>query len=47
MASITLNSLAEANPLQYKPSIYIEFGMIGACIIIFILLPESPCQSPF
>ena len=46
MSNVTLKAMAETRPNDWKTPIYTQFGMIGASIIIFVFLPESPCALP-
>lgn len=44
MSNVTLRSLSSSNPSDWKTPIYVEFGMLGASFLIFLILPESPCK---
>jgi len=44
MASIGLKAQADTHPLNWKTPVYTQFAMIGVSIIIFVFLPESPCE---
>ncbi|KAJ6024835.1 hypothetical protein N7540_005632 [Penicillium herquei] len=41
-ASVALNSLNKSDPMDFRTPIYTQWSMIGAIIVIFFLLPESP-----
>ncbi|KAH6967855.1 general substrate transporter [Ilyonectria sp. MPI-CAGE-AT-0026] len=41
-ASVALNRLNAADPLDFRTPIYSQWGMIGVIIIIFVFLPETP-----
>ena len=45
IASAVLKARADTHPQDYKTSIYTQFAMIGLSTLIFIFLPESPCES--
>lgn len=47
LASVVLKARANTHPLDYKTSIYVQFGMIGLSTLIFIFLPETPCEYFF
>lgn len=42
MGSVALNRLNAYEPLNFRLAIYTQWSMIGAMLIIFLLLPESP-----
>ncbi|WVW83082.1 hypothetical protein I302_105100 [Kwoniella bestiolae CBS 10118] len=42
MSSVALKVRSDSHPLDYKTSIYTQFGMLGLSMIIFVFLPESP-----
>jgi len=44
MASIGLKAQADNHPLNWKTPVYTQFAMIGVSILIFVFLPESPCE---
>lgn len=44
MSNVTLKAVGDTHPLDWKTPIYTQFGMIGASIVIFFFLPESPCK---
>ncbi|KAE8414590.1 hexose transporter [Aspergillus pseudocaelatus] len=41
-ASVALNQLHAKNPLDFRTPIYTQWAMVGATIIIFIIMPETP-----
>ncbi|KAF7595497.1 hypothetical protein BBP40_005833 [Aspergillus hancockii] len=41
-ASVALNRLNAAKPLDFRTPIYTQWAMVGVTIIIFILVPETP-----
>ncbi|KAE8140443.1 general substrate transporter [Aspergillus pseudotamarii] len=41
-ASVALNQLHAQNPLDFRTPIYTQWAMVGATIIIFIIMPETP-----
>ncbi|KAF8851310.1 MFS transporter [Acephala macrosclerotiorum] len=42
LGSVALNRLNADDPYNFRAAIYTQWGMIGAMLIIFLLLPESP-----
>jgi hypothetical protein len=44
LAPVALREMKMVNPEEYKIPIYTQWAMIGLLIIIFIGLPESPCE---
>jgi hypothetical protein len=44
MASTALKAHSTTKPLDWKTPVYSQFAMIGLSIIIFVFLPESPCE---
>ncbi|KAH8593537.1 general substrate transporter [Bisporella sp. PMI_857] len=40
--SIALNRLNASDPYDFRTAIYTQWAMIGAMLVIFVLLPESP-----
>lgn len=45
MAPVALNELNATHPYDFKTAIYTQWAMIGITIIIYVLLPESPCEQ--
>ncbi|KAE8372412.1 general substrate transporter [Aspergillus bertholletiae] len=41
-ASVALNRLNAVTPLDFRTPIYTQWAMVGATIIIFIIIPETP-----
>ncbi|KAJ1713571.1 hexose transporter [Aspergillus flavus] len=41
-ASVALNQLHAMDPLDFRTPIYTQWAMVGATIIIFIIMPETP-----
>ncbi|KAB8218924.1 general substrate transporter [Aspergillus novoparasiticus] len=41
-ASVALNRLHSIDPLDFRTPIYTQWAMVGATIIIFIIMPETP-----
>ncbi|KAJ5205098.1 uncharacterized protein N7498_005977 [Penicillium cinerascens] len=41
-ASVALNQMNELEPYNFRTPIYSQWAMLGATIIIFFLIPESP-----
>ncbi|KAE8336551.1 hypothetical protein BDV24DRAFT_178434 [Aspergillus arachidicola] len=41
-ASVALNRLHAIDPLDFRTPIYTQWAMVGATIIIFIIMPETP-----
>ncbi|KAE8327986.1 general substrate transporter [Aspergillus sergii] len=41
-ASVALNQLHSIDPLDFRTPIYTQWAMVGATIIIFIIMPETP-----
>lgn len=44
MAAVGLQVQSEVDPYNYLNVIYMQFGMIALSVIIFLCLPESPCE---
>jgi SP family general alpha glucoside:H+ symporter-like MFS transporter len=44
MAPVALNELNATHPYDFKTAIYTQWAMIGITIIIYVFLPESPCE---
>ena len=45
LAPVALRQLNMNTSLSWRVAIYTEWAMIGLIIIIFVFLPESPCES--
>lgn len=45
LASVVLKVRADANPMDWRTSIYTQFGLLGLTMLIIPFLPESPCRS--
>ncbi|KAB8256146.1 general substrate transporter [Aspergillus pseudonomiae] len=41
-ASVALNRLHAISPLDFRTPIYTQWAMVGATIIIFVIMPETP-----
>lgn len=41
MSNVTLKAMGDTAPNDWKTPIYTQFGMIGASLVIFLILPES------
>lgn len=41
-AQVALRTMAKNNPTKYLDPIYTQFGQVGAMILIYIFVPESP-----
>ena len=45
MAPVALQEMKILHPTEFKIPIYTQWGMLGVMIIIFLVIPESPCKS--
>jgi hypothetical protein len=43
MAPVALNELNKTHPYDFRTAIYTQWAMIGICIVIYVIIPESPC----
>lgn len=46
MASVALKVRKDTHPQDWKTPVLTQFAMIGAAVLIYVFLPESPCKLP-
>lgn len=47
MAVLVLKVRGDSHPLDWLTPVYTQFGMIAINTIVFVFLPETPCQQSF
>jgi len=44
MAPVALQRLNQTHPLDFRVAIYTQWAMLGILAVIFVIIPESPCE---
>lgn len=44
MAPVALQRLNKTHPYDFRVAIYTQWGMLGLLFVIFLWIPESPCE---